>query len=159
MKSLFVLFAVILPSMAFSEGNCVKGINLKEVCGVDDWKKNYSSTGNTFIGAIWKHQDDRNFATFVAGKVQRTTAKNLSGLIKQAKIVFEEKEFSVETKFSNKNLYVAAISSKKAGKTFYQGYFKNYKNEFINLNCMVEKSNSPWSLCRRMFEQIGEVKI
>ena len=39
MKSLFVLFVVVLPSMVFSEGNCVKGINLKDVCGVGDWKK------------------------------------------------------------------------------------------------------------------------
>ena len=145
--------------MAFSKENCVKGINLEDVCSVGEWRKSYSSSGNPFIGAIWKHQNDKSFATFVAGKVQRTTARNLSGLIKQAKMIFEKKEFTVIKKFSNKNLYVAAISSRKTGKTFYQGYFRNYRNEFINLNCMVEKSKSPWSLCRHMFEQIGEVKI
>ena len=161
MRSIFLIFLFLISFTALSKSkrNCIVGLNSKYVCPVDNWEKIYSSSDSVFNSAVWKNVKNNVEVSFVAGRVQEKFAKSLTGLVRLAKILFTEKDFKFTEKFSNPNFYIATVSSKRSDHIFYQGYLKNYKNQFINVNCMVKKGTSPWEICRKMFEEIGQVKI
>ena len=159
MRIIFLVFILSLSFPVISNEGCVQGISLERVCEVGDWKSTYSSSTRDFTGALWELKKNKNVGRFVAGKVQKMNARNLKGFVSHAKSLFEEKDFKYKSIFSKDNIYIAALSSSKFDLTFYQGYFKNYKNEIINLNCMGVKWKIPWGDCRHLFEEIAGVSL
>ena len=150
----FLLFTSF--SLKASIDNCLNDTETGLVCPSSSWKLRKVIRDINYEPAVWTKYEKNKETNVLLAKMKHEKIKSLKILKRLAAWQFGHKKFFWGKEvLSKKNIVVAKVTDAQKKYLFYQGYLKNKKGQFFNLNCMSSTKKAIWKDCREVIDIIA----